>query len=163
MLSSAIKSDAFISYKKSCFSKMKSLEKKKVLYFCLRLLSQKCALQSFHRSYLRNCYRPCQILSLMFFIWSSIRKIKFMVSLMHRQIYITKVSYFNFSYFHIEPESGLIFKSISSLANLNSQTKFTSKFLDIKLLRKGTQEKLYFNNIVSIKSAFLANSVIWKT
>ena len=29
--------------------------------------------------------------------------------------------------------------------------------LHIKLLRKGTQEKLYFNNIASIKSAFLAN------
>ena len=31
---------------------------------------------------------------------------------------------FNFSYLHIEPEPGLIFKNISSLANLNLGTKF---------------------------------------
>ena len=59
----------------------------------------------------------------------------------------------------MEPESGLIFKMLSSLANLNSRTKFelTFTFLNIKLPRKGIQEKLYFNNIVSIKSMFLAN------
>ena len=59
----------------------------------------------------------------------------------------------------MEPESGSIFKNISSLANLNSRTKleFTFKFLHIKLLEKGIQEKLYFNNIVSIKPTFLAN------
>ena len=59
----------------------------------------------------------------------------------------------------MEPESGLIFKKISSLANFNSRTKFefTLKFLHIKLLGKGIQEKLYFNNIVSIKPTFLAN------
>ena len=46
-----------------------------------------------------------------------------------------------------------------SLANLNSRTKFevTLKFLHIKLLGKGIQEKQYFNNIVSIKPTFLAN------
>ena len=54
MLKSAIKRDAFIAYKKSIFYKMKSLEKRKVLYFCLRLLSQKCALQTFHPKYLRD-------------------------------------------------------------------------------------------------------------
>ena len=59
----------------------------------------------------------------------------------------------------MEPEPGLIFKNISSLANLNSQTKFefTFTFLHIKLLGKGIQERLYFNNIVSIKLTFLAN------
>ena len=63
------------------------------------------------------------------------------------------------------PKPGLIFKNISSLANLNSQTKFklTLNFLHIKLLGKGIQERLYFNNILSIKPIFLANSVIWKT
>ena len=63
----------------------------------------------------------------------------------------------------MEPESGLIFKNISSVANLNSLSKFeftNQNFLDIKLLRKGIQEKLYFNNIVSIKSTFLGNSVV---
>ena len=35
MLSSAIKTDAFLLYKKSCFYNMKSLEKRKVLYFAL--------------------------------------------------------------------------------------------------------------------------------
>ena len=59
----------------------------------------------------------------------------------------------------MEPGCGLIYKDISSLANLNSQTKFefTLKILHIKLLGKGIQEKLYFNNIVSIKPTFLAN------
>ena len=53
----------------------------------------------------------------------------------------------------MEPGCGLIYKNISSLANLNSQTKFefTLKFLHIKLLGKGIQEKLFFINIVSIK------------
>ena len=69
-----------------------------------------------------------------------------MVPIMHRQIY--------FSYLHMEPEPGFIFKNICSLANLNSRNNF---FLHIKLLRKGVQEKLYFNNIVSIESTFLAN------
>ena len=59
----------------------------------------------------------------------------------------------------MEPECGLIFKNISSLANLNSQTKFEFKFkfLYIKLVGNRIQEKLYFNNIVSIKPKFLAN------
>ena len=63
----------------------------------------------------------------------------------------------------MEPESRLIFKNISSVANLNSLSKFeftNQNFLDIKLLRKGIQETLYFNNIVSIKSTFLGNSVV---
>ena len=47
MLSSATKSNAFISYKESRFYKMTDLEGKKLLYFCLRLLSRKCALQTF--------------------------------------------------------------------------------------------------------------------
>ena len=33
---------------------------------------------------------------------------------------------FNFSYLHMEPDSGFIFKNISSLANLNSRNKFES-------------------------------------
>ena len=65
----------------------------------------------------------------------------------------------------MEPESGLIFKNISSLVILNSRTKFefTFKFLHIKVLEKGIQERLYFNNIVSIKPVFLANWMVWKT
>ena len=58
VLSSAIKSHAFIPYKRNCFYKMKSFGKRKVLYFCFRLFSRRCALQSFHSKYLRNCYRP---------------------------------------------------------------------------------------------------------
>ena len=52
----------------------------------------------------------------------------------------------------MESESDLIFKNISSLSNLNSRVKFelTFKFLHIKLLGKGIQEKLYFNDIASI-------------
>ena len=63
------------------------------------------------------------------------------------------------SYLHMEPEPGLIFRNISSLANLNSQIKFefTFKFLHVKLPGKGIQERLYFNDIVSIKPRFLAN------
>ena len=59
----------------------------------------------------------------------------------------------------MEPECGLIFKNISSLVNLNSPTKFelTLKFLHIKFQGKGIQEKLYFNDIVSIKPTFLAH------
>ena len=59
----------------------------------------------------------------------------------------------------MEPEPGLIFKNISRLADLNSETKFkfTFKFLHIKLLGKGIQERLYFNNVVNIKPIFLAN------
>ena len=55
-------------------------------------------------------------------------------------------------------EPGLIFKNISSLANLNSQNK---SFSHTKLPGKGIQEKLRFNNIVCIESTFLANLVIW--
>ena len=52
---------------------------------------------------------------------------------------------------------GLIFKKISSLANLNSQN---NSFSDTKPLGKRIQEKIYFNYIVSIESTFLANLVI---
>ena len=55
-------------------------------------------------------------------------------------------------------DPGLIFKKISSLANLNSQNNF---FWHTKPLGKRIQEKLYFNNIVSIESTFLINLVIW--
>ena len=55
-------------------------------------------------------------------------------------------------------EPGLIFKNISSLANLNSQNNF---FSHTKLLGKGIREKLYFNNIVSMESTFLGNLMIW--
>ena len=57
----------------------------------------------------------------------------------------------------MEPESDLIFKSVSSLAHLNSQTNFEFKLLQIKLLGNKIQGKLYFNDIVSIKSTFLAS------
>ena len=59
----------------------------------------------------------------------------------------------------MEPEFALIFKNMSSLANLNSQTKseFTFKIFHIKLLGKTIQEKSCFNNIVSIKPTFFAN------
>ena len=53
----------------------------------------------------------------------------------------------------MESDSGLIFKIISSLGNLDLQTKFYCS----KLLGKRIQEKLYFNNIASIKSMFLGN------
>ena len=53
---------------------------------------------------------------------------------------------------------GLILKNMSSLANLNSQNRFF--FSHTKLLEKGIQEKLCFNNILSIESTFLANLVI---
>ena len=45
----------------------------------------------------------------------------------------------------MEPEPGLNFKNISSLANLNSRTKFEStfKFLHIKLLGKKFLKKNY--------------------
>ena len=56
MLSSATKSDAFIPYKKSCFYKIKSREKSKVLYFSLKVIVKKCALQNFHPKYNKNCY-----------------------------------------------------------------------------------------------------------
>ena len=50
ILSSAIKSHAFIPYKESCFYKMKSFGKRKVLYFCLRLISRKCVYKVFTRN-----------------------------------------------------------------------------------------------------------------
>ena len=55
-------------------------------------------------------------------------------------------------------EPGLIFKNISSLANLNSHNNF---FSHTKLLGKGIHEKLCVNNIVSTESTFLANLVNW--
>ena len=59
----------------------------------------------------------------------------------------------------MELESGLVFTNISSLANLNSRTKFESTFksLNNKLLGKEFQKKLYFNNVVSMKPTLLAN------
>ena len=65
--------------------------------------------------------------SLIFLIWNPIVKIKFMVSIMHRQIDFNKSVNFNLPYLHMESESGLIFKNISSLVNLNSQTKLFKK------------------------------------
>ena len=58
----------------------------------------------------------------------------------------------------MEPESSLIFKNLSSLGNLNLRTKleFTFKFLPIKLIGKEAHQKLYFNDIVSIKPTYLA-------
>ena len=59
----------------------------------------------------------------------------------------------------MEPESGFIFKNISSSENLNSQTKFEFAF-KIFILNSYEEEfkkKLYFNNSVTIKSTFLAN------
>ena len=56
----------------------------------------------------------------------------------------------------MESEPGLIFKIISSLANLDLQTKFES-FSIVKSPGKEIQQKLCFNKIVSIKSKFLAN------
>ena len=111
-------------YKKDCFYKTKSFEKKKILYFCLRLLSRKCVLQSFDPKCLRNCYRPRFILSLIFVLWKSIAKIKFMVPIMHRQTYFTKGSKFELSSFSMKPESSLVFKSLSSIENFVSLTKF---------------------------------------
>ena len=58
----------------------------------------------------------------------------------------------------MKPKPGLIFKNISSLANLNLRTKFefTFTFLHIKLIGKETQQKLQFSDIVSIKPIYLA-------
>ena len=58
----------------------------------------------------------------------------------------------------MEPESSLIFKNLSSLGNLNLRTKleFTFNFLPIKLIGKEAHQKLYFNDIVSIKPTYLA-------
>ena len=81
-----------------------------------------------------------------------------MFPIMHRQYISQKYHNFNFSYLHMEPESGLIFKNISILGNLNLRTKFefTFKFLHIKLIRKEIQQKLYFHDIVSLKPTFLS-------
>ena len=166
MLSSAIKSDSFTSYKKIYFCKMKSLGKRKVLYFCFRLLSRKCVYKVFDRNisgivtdhvkvilnfFRREFYHKNQvhrshhaasnifqksviILTFHIFIWNLIR-------VCYLRIYLVKQIWIY----------GL---------NLNSRKK---TFLNIKLLGKGIQEKLYFNNIVSTKSTFLANWVKWKT
>ena len=65
----------------------------------------------------------------------------------------------------MEPESGLIFKNMSSLPNLNLGTKFefTLMFLHSKLIGKKIQQKLCLNDIVSIKPTSLTNWVISKT
>ena len=53
----------------------------------------------------------------------------------------------------MKPKAGLIFKNISSLANLNLRTKFefTLKFSHIKLTGKEIQQKQYFSDIASVK------------
>ena len=65
----------------------------------------------------------------------------------------------------MEPESALIFKNMSNLADLNLRTKFefTLMFLHSKLIGKEIQQKLCLNDIVSIKPIFLTNWVISKT
>ena len=72
---------------------------------------------------------------------NSYLKIKFMVPIIDNQIFFIRVSYF--SYLYMESKSGLIFKNISSLVNLNSQTKFefSFKFLHIKHIRKSNLRK----------------------
>ena len=53
----------------------------------------------------------------------------------------------------MKPKPGLIFKNMSSLANLNLRTKFefTLKFSHIKLTGKEIQQKQYFSDIASVK------------
>ena len=53
----------------------------------------------------------------------------------------------------MKTKPGLIFKNISSLANLNLRTKFgfTLKFSHIKLTGKEIQQKQYFSDIASVK------------
>ena len=60
---------------------MKSLEQRTQLYFCFRLLSRKCPLQSVQ--YLRYCYRPHLSLSLDFFTGDSIAKVSQIHELHH--------------------------------------------------------------------------------
>ena len=47
MLSSAIKSDVFTPQKKSCFYKMKSLERRQILYFCENIFVTKTCFTKF--------------------------------------------------------------------------------------------------------------------
>ena len=128
---------------------MKSFEKREVLYFSERLFSRKCALQSFTRN-TSGIVTDLAKFFLNFFHLESIIKIKvWFPSCTVKDIY-QECHNFNFSYLHMEPACGSIFENISSLANVNSRTKFecTLKFLHIKLLGKG---------ILSIKPKFLAN------
>ena len=114
MLSSAIESDAFLPYKKSGFYKMKSLKKRKVLCFCLSLLPQKCALQSSDPTYLKIVTEHVKFYPLFFSFgiisqksssWFPSSTVKYISQKCHN---------LNFSYLHMEPESSLIFKNLSS-------------------------------------------------
>ena len=78
-MNSAIKSDVFKPYIKSCIFNVESLENRKVFYFCLQLLSRKYAWQHFHPKRFRKWYRQRQILSSSLFIWNFIINLKFMV------------------------------------------------------------------------------------
>ena len=81
ILSSTIKSHAFIPYKKSCFYKMKSSGKRKLLNFCLRSFSRKYA-----KVFTENISETAtDHISLIFLLWNPIIKIKFMVLIMHSQ------------------------------------------------------------------------------
>ena len=132
MLSSAIKSYAFIPYKESCVYKSFARDISSIV--------------TDHVKFYPKCF-SFGILLQKSSSWFPSCTVKYISPECHN---------FSFEYLHMESGPGLIFKIISSLANLNLRTKFEIISI-VKFLGKGIQEKLYFNNIVSIKSTFLAN------
>ena len=121
IFSSAFKSHTFIPYKKSCFYKMKSFGKRRLLTKFSLEISQELLQTTLN-------------FSLIFLIWSPIIKIKFMVPIMHSQINFKKSVIILTCYICIWNQSGLTFENISSLAHLNSRNEiFKKNYTLIKL------------------------------
>ena len=126
MLSSAIKSNAFIPYKESCFYKMTNLEMRKVLYFCLRLLPRKCVLRKCAGNISRFVGDQVKFYRWFFSFGIPLQKSSSLFPSCTVKCITPECHNFNFWYLHVESEPGLIFKVISSLANLNLRTKVQS-------------------------------------
>ena len=126
MLSSTIKSNAFIPYRESCFNKMTNLERRKVFYFCLRLLSRNVLCKAFIRNpeispkivgtHVKFCPKSFSFGILLQKSCPLVPScsVKFISPVCHNS---------NFSYLYMESEPGFFLKIIS---NLNLRTKFES-------------------------------------
>ena len=124
MLSSAIKSNPFISCKESCFTRWRILKGDRYFIFVEDYCHENVLYKPFTRNISRivadhvkfypKCF-PFGILLQKSSSWFPSFTVKYISPECHN---------FSFSYLHVESEPGLIFEIISSLENL--RTKFES-------------------------------------
>ena len=124
MSSSAIKSHAFITYKKRVFAWWKVLKRGRYFILVQGCFHENVTNKTFAQNISRTVTDHVKFFPSFFSLGTLSRKsISWFPSCTVK--YISQERHnFNFSYLHMESESGLIFKNISSLANLSSHSSF---------------------------------------